>query len=207
MSDPEEIRIPSETKVRKVTEREIVAGFRVVELEYKVHRPVYEDIKVERPIYTEKQVEVPVGIEKTFEEIGERIAKNITDKLILEMDRRLSEAIDKRIKEIQVPIIIYREEERIVEKPLFKDVEVERPRFLDKEIINPILKDVEIVNALVKNVEIERAVFKDRVVINPVFQDVEIKKPVFVEKEIVVIHPKYIDMKGNPEPEEMLRER
>lgn len=180
-----------------VKEREVVAGIKVIESEYRVQRPVFEDVKIERPVFTNKQVEVPSG----FEKVIVQIADEICDKVIESVNQKLSKAIDLRIKEIELPKIVYREEVKTVsvEKPVYKEVVIDRVTYKDKEVINPVLIDVPVNNAIVKDVEVTNAVLKDRVVINPIFTDVEIDKPKYVTKEITVIHPKYIDMKGNPE--------
>lgn len=175
----------------------IVGGIRVVETEYRVNKPVFEDFKVDRPVYVDKKIEIPVGMQDALE----RLATMVTDKVLAKLDEKLADAITKRVSDIEVPKIVYKVVEELVqvERPTYKDVEVIRPTFIDKEIINPVLVDKEITNAVVKDVEVERPVFKDRVVIQPIFEDVKIDKPVFVDKEIVVIHPKYVDMKGIPE--------
>jgi len=186
---------------KKVNEREIVAGVKVIETEYRVQRPIFEDVIIEKPVYANKQIEVPVGIEKTLDSMAVILYERIMEKISATLDKKLADAIDKRIKEIEVPEIIYKKEEKIisVEVPVFKDIEIERPVFKDREILNPILKDVEVTNAVLKDIEVEKPVFKERVVIQPIFEEVVIEKPKFIQKEITVISPKYIDMKGNPE--------
>lgn len=181
--------------------KEVVSSIKVIEQEYRVHRPIFEDIKIERPIYTEKKIEVPVGINELINELCSIIAKNVVSKVLDELDIKLKSAIDLRIKEIQVPVIKYVETEKSVEVPKYKDIEIERVKFIDKEVINTILVDKHVINPIFEDVNVERPIFQDRVMINPKFEDVIIQKPKFVEKEIPVIHIKYLDMKGNVEPE------
>ena len=177
--------------------REIVAGIKVIESEYRVQRPVFEDVKVDRVCYVDKQVEVPVGLEK----VCVQLADEIFSKVLALVDGKLEKAISARIKEIEFPKITYKEEVKTieVEKVVLKDVEVLNPKLKDVEVLNPILVDKKVVNPVFIDAEVERPIFKDRVIINPTFEDVIITKPKYIEKEIVVIHPKYIDMKGNPE--------
>jgi hypothetical protein len=184
----------------KEVSKEVVASVKVIETEYRVMRPVFVDTKIEKPVYVERKVEVPAGIEELVIELASKIAEKVVASALKELDAKLEEAIGKRLKEIEVPTIRYVEQEQIVEKPVYKDVEVLRPVFKDRTVVNPVLVDKEVTNAVITDVQVQNAVMQDRIVINPVFTDVEIMKPKFIDKDLVVIHPKYIDMKGNPEP-------
>ena len=183
-----------------VTER-VISGIKVIETEYKVQRPVFEDVKVDRISYVNKQVEVPAGLEKVIIQLAEELASKTLEKCLAIIDAKLEKAIDKRISEIELPKIVYREEYKDIkiDRPFYSDVEVIRPKFVDKEVINPILVDKQVANAVIEDVEVTNAILKDRVIINPVFEDVVIQKPKFVDKEVTAIHIKYVDMKGNPE--------
>ena len=185
----------------KTNEREVIAGIKVIETEYRITKPIFEEIKVDRPIFVDKRIEIPVGWDRVINELALEISSKILEKVESTLAAKLDKAIDTRIRQIEVPTIIYKTEERIinVDKPVYKDVSIERPIYTDKEIINPILVDKNIVNPVFEDVPVERPVFKDRIVIQPKFEEVIIHKPKFVDKEITVIHPKYIDMKGNPE--------
>jgi|GEM_PF-7049345 len=185
----------------KTKEINVVAGLKVIETEYKVKNVIFEDEIVKRPVFVEEAIKVPVGLDNTLDTISSLLYEKIMQKILTSLEEKLDKAVTNRIKEIEVPTIVYKTEEKVVEveKVNFRDVEVERPIFKDKEIINPVVKDVEVQNAILKNVEVDKPVFKDRIVINPVFEEIVIQKPKFVTKEITVIHPKYIDMKGNLE--------
>jgi len=182
-------------------QREIVAGIKVVESTYRVDKPQFVDVIVERPIFKEKQIDIPIGMDKMVI----AIADDITDKVLKLLDAKLSSAIDARIKEIEVPKIIQREEFNIITKDVhvnnavITDVPVANAVLQDHIVKNPIIEDISVTNAIITDQSVMNVVLKDRIVINPIFEDVVIQRPKFVDKEIVVIHPKYIDMKGNPE--------
>ena len=180
---------------KRITEREIVAGLKVIETEYRVERPVYEDVVVQRAVFEDKKVEVPVGLEETIKEL----AKQIYDKLEAQIDGLLAKAITKRIAEIEQPKVVYKD--FVIEKPIFRqvDVPVDRVKFVDREVINPVIVDKQVTNAVIKDVEVERPVYKERVVPVPKFEEVIIQKPKWVDKEVTAIHLKYVDPKGNPE--------
>jgi len=188
-------------------EREIIAGLKVIESEVRVQRPVFQDVEIMKPVFIERPVEIPVGLEKFIVELADSLADQIVGKCLLMIDQKLEKAIEARIKEVEAPRITYREEVNVVTKDVpvtnavITDVPVKNAVLEDVIVKNPIIQDVPVLNAVLKDIEVEIPVYKDRIVINPKFEDVVIQKPKFVEKEIVVIHPKYIDMKGNPEPE------
>lgn len=187
-------------------EREVIAGIKIIESEYRVSKPIYEEKIVSVPKYVERQVEIPSGIEHMVIALAESIAVKTLDKCLSLLDEKLAKAIEERVKEIVVPKITYKEELNIITKDVpvtnavITDKQVINAIINDKDIINPILIDKKMINPIFKDVVIERPTYQDRIVINPKFEDIVIQKPKFVEKEIVVIHPKYIDMQGNPEP-------
>ena len=192
-------RSPVDENNSNTSRREVVGSVTILETKYEVKVPDFKDVEVDRPVYVEKEIEIPVGMEAALTKIADQISEKVLTRVTEYMQQRLDSAIEDRIKTIEHPRIVYKDVD--VDRPVFKDVEVDRPLFKDREIINPVLKDVEVTNAVIKDVEVERAVFKERVVIQPVFEEVIISKPVYKDKEITVIHPKYIDMKGNPENE------
>ena len=187
------------TNGKKTTQREIIAGVRVLESEYKVQRPVFEDVKIERPVYVDKKVERPVGMSAVIDSIVEEISTALVEKCLNKLDDKLVAAIDKRVREIEVPKIVYVEEVRTIDKPVFRDVDVINPVLVDREVLNPVLTNVEVKNAVIKDVEVEKPVYKERIVIQPKFEEVVIQKPKWVDKEVTAIHIKYVDPKGNPE--------
>lgn len=184
---------------QKTLVREVIGGVKVIESEYRVMNPVFVDTPIERPVYTEKKIEIPVGVNEMVIELARVMAQEVVAKVLDEIDSKLNAAIDKRIKEIEVPTIRYVETEKIVEVPKYQDVAVSRPVFVDKEIINPVLVDKTVVNPVIKDVEVVNAILKDRVVINPIWEDTVIQRPKYVDKEVTAIHIKYVDPKGNPE--------
>jgi len=196
----------------KVREREVIAGVKGIETEYRVKKPILEDVTIMRPKFVEKIVEVPVGMEKVIDgiaiDIYERLVKHIGDsmdaKLEKIMDKRIAElndAINKRITEVKVPKTVYIEKEVVIAKPVFKEVLIEKPVYKDREVVNPILVNKKVINPVFEDVTVDRPVFKEHVVPKPVFEDVIIQKPVYREKEVTVISLKYVDLKGIPEEE------
>lgn len=200
---PKETSVGNGNDKSKTTKKTVVAGLEVIEAEYRVDKPVYKDKEVDVPVYKEVPVEVPVGLDKALIKMAERISNEVLARVTEYLNQKLDKAIDERISKITVPQIVYKKEEKIVEveKVSYKEVEVKKPKFVDKEVINPVLKDKEVINAKIKDVEVLNAILQDRVVIQPKFEEVVIKRPKYIDKDIVVIHPKYIDMKGNPENE------
>ena len=178
-------------------QREVVAGIKVIESVYRVDKPIFQDVKVDRAIFVDKQVDVPVGMEKVI------IA--ITNEIVTKVLEKIDAALIARLKQIEVPKIIYKEEVNIITKDvqvnnaIITDVLVNNAVLQDYVIKNVILEDVAVLNPVLVDTIVVNAILKERIIINPIFEDVVIQRPKFVEKEIVVIHPKYIDMKGNPE--------
>lgn len=187
------------------SEKQVIGSIRVIESKYNVQRPIFEDVKIERPVYVDKKIEVPTGMEDFITELCSIIAEKVIAKVTRDIEKKLGDAISNRIKEIEVPTITYKEEVKVITKDVevtnavITDKHVLNAVITDKEIVNPILIDKKMINPIFEDVTIERPIYQDRVVINPVFTDVVIERPKYKDKEIVVIHPKYIDMKGNPD--------
>lgn len=181
-------------------EYKIVSSIKVVEEEIEIKRPTFVDIVVERPIFHEKQVDIPVGLESLVEKLAISLAETAISHVVNSLEKKLDQAIDKRLTEVQVPKIIEQvnivTRDVFVDKPIFKEVEVQRAVVKDVEVLNAVVKDVLVNNAIVNDIEVNNPVFKDVTVINPVFKDITIDRPVYVDKEIIAIHPKYIDLQG-----------
>jgi len=189
---------PSEVK-----ETVVIGSIRLQEIPFKVKSPVFEDIVISRPTFVDKPIEVPVGFDEIANELTERIAKKILDKIELTIGARLDKAIDERISSIKSPKIIeevhvtYKDIE--LERPTFVDIEISRPTYVDREVINPILKDVSVVNAKIEDVTVINAVITDQKITNAIIKDVEVERAVIREKVVDVIHPRYLNLKGEPE--------
>src|SRR3990167_8157976 len=104
----------------KTHETEIISGIKVIESEYRVERPVFEDVKIQRAVFEEKKINIPVGFEEVASEIAEVVAKKIVEKMTERFDQILDKVITNRVKEVEVPKIIHREEVNVIKK----DVEV-----------------------------------------------------------------------------------
>lgn len=183
--------------VNSYKEQEVVAGIKVITQEYRVMKPIFDEVVVQRPTFVDKQIEIPVGLDKVLVELADQI----TAKVLKLVDEKLEKAITARIKEVELPKITYKEEIKTiqVDKVNYKDVTLDRPILKDREVINPILVDRNVTNPVFVDVDVDRPVFKDRVVPLPIFEEVIIQKPKYVEKEVTVISLKYVDPKGNPE--------
>jgi len=187
----------------KVKEIQIVAGLKVIETEYRVKVPVFEDVHIDRPVFVDKKIELPVGFEAIANEMALKIADRVMDNILLVIDARLDRAIDQRIKEITYPKLV--EELKVtikevdVEKPVYIDVEVQRPVFKDYEVINPVRKDVEVINAVIADKTVINAIIKDVQMTNAIIKDVEVERAIIREKVVDVIHPRYLNMKGEPD--------
>lgn len=191
---------PSKDKVEEIN---VVSGIKIIQTEYKVKAPVFEDVIVERPVFIEKKIEIPSEWDKVIQEITLKISDKLMDNIELVLSARLDHAIDQRIKEIKSPKIV--EEVTIVtreinvEKPVYVDIEVQRPVFKDYEVKNPITKDVEVINAVIADKTVINAVIIDRQMTNAIIKDVEVERAIIREKVIDVIHPRYLKMDGTPE--------
>ena len=185
----------------RVKELEVMAGLKLIETEYKVKVPVFEDVQVKVPKFVEEPIKVPVGFDQVVNALALELAEKVTNKVEELLDKRLKLAIDERIKEIKAPKIVeelvIKPKEVEVEKPFYTTVEISRPVYVDKTIINPVLKDVEVVNAKIVDKIVENAVVTDVHLTNAIIKDVEVERAVIREKVIDVIHPRYLDLKGN----------
>ena len=187
----------------KVKEIQIVAGLKVVETEYRVKVPVFDEVHIDKPIFKDKEIEIPVGWDKVINELTLKIADSVMSNLELVIGARLDRAIDQRIKEITYPKLV--EELKVsykdvaVDRPVFTDVSVDRPIFKDYEIKNPVVKDVEVINAVIADKTVINAVIVDKQMTNAIIKDVEIERAIIREKVIDVIHPRYLKLNGDPE--------
>lgn len=186
----------------KTKEIQIVAGLKVVETEYRVQSPVFEEVIVKVPKFIDEPVKVPSGIDDLIETLTEQISKKVLDKIELQIGGRLDKVIDQRIKEIKVPKIIeeltINTREVEIEKPVYREVEITKPIYKEVEIINPIMKNQEIINAVIVDQTVINAIIKDIPMTNAIIKDVEVERAVIREKVVDVIHPRYLDLKGNP---------
>lgn len=189
---------PSEIK-----ESLIVGSIRLQEIPFKVKSPVFEDVIVKVPVFQDEVIKVPVGYDTVINTLALEISQSILKQVETLIKDKLDKAIDERIHTIRVPKIVedlvIKNKEVEIERPVYRDVEVERPVFKDKEIINPILVDKEITNAVIIDKTVVNAVVKDVALTNAIIRDVEVERAIIREKVIDVIHPRYLDLKGNPE--------
>ena len=189
---------PSEVK-----ETLVVGSIRLQEVPFKVKSPIFEDVVIQRPIFVDKQIEVPVGVDNLVDSLVEIVSKRLLEKIELIIGARLDKAIDERISSIKSPKII--EEVTItykdvtLDRPIFKDVEVSRPSFKDIEVLNPIIKDVQVLNAKIEDVTVINAVITDQKITNAIIKDVAVERAVIREKVVDVVHPRYLNLKGDPE--------
>ena len=189
--------LPSEIKEIIVT-----GSIKLREVPFTVKVPVFEEIKVEKPIYVDKQVEIPVGLDKIIDSIVDTIGESVQNKVDLILSK-LEQSIESRLKEIKSPKIV---EELIVnhktievERPIYKEVTIERPVFVDKEVINVVLKDKELINPIITDVPIVNAIITDQKITNAIINDIEVERAVIREKVIDVVHPRFLNLKGEPE--------
>lgn len=184
-----------------VTERVVVGSIKIVEAPFRVKVPVFEDEVVKRPIFEDHVVKIPIGFDEVVNQLALDISKTAialieasTAKQIKMLESKIAEL--RNIKTEEQVIVKTKDVE--VERPIYKDVSIERPVFKDKEVLNPVLKDVEVTNAIVIDKAVTNAVIKDLALTNAIIKDVEVERAIIREKVIDVIHPRYLDLKGNP---------
>jgi hypothetical protein len=186
----------------KVQVTEIIGGVKLVTQEFNVKVPVFEDVVVKVPKFVDEQVSIPVGYDKVINALALELSTKVLEQVENLIKTKLNQAIDERISTIKTPKIveelIIKNKEVEVEKPIYKTVEIERPIFVDKEIINPVTKDVEIINAIIIDKPVVNCTINDVHVTNAIIKDVEVERAVIREKVVDVIHPRYLDLKGNP---------
>jgi len=192
---------PQEGKTKEIN---VVAGLKVIETEYRVKSAVFEDEIVKRPIFVEEKVKVPTGWDSVINELALEISKAViaivessTNKQLKLLEDKIASLRNVKTEEE----VVLKTKEVEVEKPVYKnvDVEITRPVYVDKEVINPILKNVDVTNAIVIDKAVTNAVITDVRVTNSIIKDVEVERAVIREKVIDVIHPRYLNMKGEPE--------
>ena len=165
--------------ISPVTERNVIAGLKVIETEYRVLRPAFEEVKIDRPVYVDKQIDVPVGFENVLKYFADQIAQKAAEKCVEIITGRLDKAIDARIKEIELPKITYKEELHVTQ--------------IDKEVVNAVIRDQEVINSVIRNQEVINAVIIDKPVVNAVIEDVKMQnaviEDVFVKNAVVTEVP------------------
>lgn len=191
---------PQEGKVKEV---EVVSGFKLIQTEYKVKTPVFEDVTIQRPIFVDHEVKIPVGYDKVVNELALEISKSVMAIVQVSLDKQIK-LLEEKIASLRniktEEEVILKTKEVIVEKPVYKDVtiEVSRPVYVDKEVINPVLKNVEVENAIIIDKAVTNAVITDIRVTNAIIKDIEVERAVIREKVIEVIHKNCLDSAGNP---------
>lgn len=186
-----------------VKETMIISGLKVVEMEYKVQKPVYEEVIVKVPNFVPEDVKVPTGTDVLAKRIANMISDEVLKQILSKLDEKLSEAINERISTIKAPHIveeiIIKTKEIEVEKPVFKDVEISKPVYKEEEIIKPVIKYQEVINAVIKDKEVINAIIVDQKVTNAIIEDVDVERAVIRERVLDVIHPRYLNLQGKPD--------
>jgi hypothetical protein len=191
---------PQEGKTKEI---QIVAGLKVIETEYRVRSPIFEEIVVKVPKFIEEPIKLPTGFDTIADVIAEDIAEKVLQRVSSLIDSKLSLAIDERVKEIKVPKIteevIMRYKDVEVERPIYRDREIvlDKVTLVDRQIINPILKDQEIINPIIIDKMVLNSIVTDINVTNAIVRDVEVERAVVREKVIEVVHKNCFDEKGN----------
>ena len=187
---------------KPTTIHEVMGSVKIVESEFAVKVPIFEDEVVKRAVFVDEQIKVPVGFDKVINLLAIELSDQILAKLMAKLDEKLASAIDTRLTEIKYPKLI--EELKVteipvtVDKPVYKDVEISRPVYIDKEIINPVTKDVEVVNAVIIDKPVLNCIVEDIRVTNAIIKDVEVERAVVREKIVEVIHKTCLDAHGKP---------
>lgn len=148
-----------------------IGSEKIIATPYRVEVPVFVEKKVVNPILVDKQVEVPVGMERVVNDIAEMIKEAVLDKVEKELTRRIDLAVGERIREIEAPRIVFKEEVNVI----YKDVMIDRAVIKDVAVTNAIITDKEVVNAVVRNVPVVNAVIEDIEVTNAIIKDVQVQ--------------------------------
>lgn len=155
---------------------------RSTKLDYQVDKPVFIPYEVKTPVFIDEQIRVPVGWDKVINELALEISKSILAQVEEMLKARFDKAIDNRIKEIEVPKIIIREEVQVIYKPFelqipnMKVVDVTNAIIKDVHVNNAIIKNVPVINAIIEDVQVQNAVVEDVIVKNAIIQDVVVTK-------------------------------
>lgn len=187
----------------KVKELEVMAGLKLVQTEYRVQVPVFEPVVVKQPKFVEEVIKIPTGYDTVINALALELSDKVMNKMISMVTEKLEKVIDERIKEVKSPKIVeelvvkYKEVE--VEKPVYKNVDVDLPKFVDREVINPVLVNKDVTNAVIIDKPVVNAIVEDVKVTNAIIKDVEVERAIIREKIVDVIHPRYLDLKGNEE--------
>lgn len=190
---------PPQSKVKEI---EVVSGLKVVQTEYAVKVPVFVEYELKQPVFVAEEIKIPSGWDKVINALALEICEKVLGHLKPMVVEKVDEAIKGRIDTIKHPKIV--EELNVIKKdvyidnPIFNDVKIDRPTFVDKEIVNPVLKNVEVVNAVILDKAVINSVIEDKVVTNAIIKDVDVERAIIREKVVDVIHPRYLDLQGNP---------
>ena len=177
----------------------VVSSINVIEKDYQVDRPVFNNVVVDRPIFKDKEIEIPTGWNVVIDRLTTTISDSILNKVLKVIDERVSKSIEGRLKEIEAPKIIWKEELKVitkevtVEKPVYKNVEVKNAVLVDVKVNNAVVTDVLVTNAKIKDVEVTNAIVKDVEVKNAVIMNIPVTNAILVDKEVEVIRPKYVN--------------
>lgn len=172
-------------------------GLKIIETPVKVNKPVFEDTVIERPVFTDKPINVPVG----FEEIAEKIADSVMEKIIL----KLNEVISQIPKMVEVPKIVYKEELTVTKvpveviNPVMRDVEVKNVILKDTEVVNPVLVDRQIINPVIEDVIVKNAIVEDVSVRNAIVTDVPVTNAKIKDVVVEAVKVKWLKPDGSPE--------
>lgn len=151
-------------------EQTITGSVKIIEIPYKVDKPVFKDVDVKVPRFIEEQVKVPTGWDKVINEIALEISHGLYNEIERLVNEKMTTMITERLKEVVVPKIIEREEVKVTVK--------------DVEVLNAVVKDVPVTNAVITDKEVTNCVIVDKTVINAVIEDVHVKNAVIEDVAI-----------------------
>jgi len=187
----------------RVTETKVISGLKIIETDVQIDRPIFKDVIVEKPKYVEKPIEVPTELQEFCIKAGEMIADTAMKHILVALDEKLSKAIDKRIKEIEVPKIIEKEQvsiktievEKEIIKPIIKTVEVIHANIQEVTIEKPIYKEVEVLKPIIKDVIVKNAVIENVAVRNAIVENVPVVNAIIKQRTVETVHPKWLKPK------------
>lgn len=190
--------------INEAKETVVIGSVRIIEQPIRIKSAIFEDEIVKRAVFVDHEVKVPVGYDKVVNELALEISKAVLAIVQTSMDKQFKVLEDKvnslrNIKTEEEVILKIKEVE--VEKPNFvtRDIPVDKVSYVDKEVINPVLKDVEVTNAIIIDKAVTNAVINDIRITNAIIKDVEVERAIIREKVVDVIHPRYLNLKGDPE--------
>lgn len=197
----QQVNPPQDTKVQEI---EILSGIKLIRTELRIQVPVYEEVTIQKPVFIEEKVKIPIGLDELVNSLALEISKSALIIIEMAMTKQLKLLEDKlsQLSNIKTEEkIIIKTKEVEIDKPVYidKPIEISRPIYMDKEVINPVLKDSEIVNAIIIDKAVTNAVVTDIRVTNAIIKDVEVERAIIREKVVDVIHPRYLNLKGEEE--------